>query len=58
MIGVLNISSEIVFRWIPHDTADKSTLFQVIACANVDTDLCYHMVLLTHNGLKMADSSY
>ena len=32
-------------------TDDKSTLVQVITWANVDPDLCRHMVSLGHNEL-------
>ena len=52
---------EIALRWMPqHLTNNKSTLVQATAwChqvtsyywANIDTDLCPHMVLWSHNGL-------
>ena len=54
------VSCAIVFRWMSLDfTDDKSTLVQVMAwCrqaaitwANVDPDLCHHMVSQGHNEL-------
>ena len=34
-------------------TDDQSTLVQVINWANVDTDLCRHMALLSHSELRL-----
>ena len=53
MIGGWDIFSKIALRWMSMDlTDDKSTLVLVITWANVDIDLCRHMVSLVHNELK------
>ena len=57
----MSTSCEIALRWIPHNTLhDKLILVQVMArslqqaiiWANVDPDLCHHMVSQGHNGIE------
>ena len=39
-------------------TDDRSTLVQVITCANVDPDLCCHMASLSHNRLMVPNPEW
>ena len=60
ILEIDSISCEITLRWMSQDfTDDKSTMVQVMAWgrrqkaitwANVDPNLCHHMVSLGHNG--------